>query len=220
MADKTFTRADFTIPRTPAELAAYVRETCESIASIPELRQIARLRREPYKTFLEELMPFSHFCTWRYGKRDDVLCSLVHGTPCRDAIVTSRKTGIEHSVEITWPIDGQYMIDQARQINEKGHTTFKTWKCNDTTRQQSAANRILEIARKKSLRDYRNKGGSTIIFVMDLSYFWDSDPAHMKILEVLRSKLASMPILADNCVLMQIEGDEKMFFELKRGQNF
>ena len=112
------------------------------------------------------------------------------------------------------------MIDQARQINEKGHTTFETWKCNDTTRQQSAANRILEIARKKSLRDYRNKGGSTIIFVMDLSYFWDSDPAHMKILEVLRSKLASMPILADNCVLMQIEGDEKMFFELKRGQNF
>ena len=59
-----------------------------------------------------------------------------------------------------------------------------------------------------------------IIFVMDLSYFWDSDPAHMKILEVLRSKLASMPILADNCVLMQIEGEERMLFELKRGQKF
>ena len=219
MTDKTVTRDDFTIPRTPAKLAAYVRNTYDSIASVHELHQTARLHREPYKSFLEELMPFSHFCTWRYGERDDVLCSLVQGTQCRDAIVTSRETGIEHSVEITWPIDGRHMIDQARHINEKGHTNFETWKCNDTTRQQSAADRILEIARKKCLRDYRNSGGSTIIFVMDLSYFWDSNPAHMKILEVLRSELASMPLLADNCVFMQIEGDEKMFFELKRGHN-
>ncbi|MDT8390565.1 MAG: hypothetical protein RRC34_08675 [Lentisphaeria bacterium] len=71
MADNTIKRDDFTILRTPAELATYVSETYEVIASVREFRQTARLRREPYKTFIEELMPFSHFCTWRYGEQKE-----------------------------------------------------------------------------------------------------------------------------------------------------
>ena len=215
MTHKTIKRDDFTAPRTPPELAAYVRATYESIASVRELRQTARMHPEPYKTFLEELMPFSHFCSWRYGNRSDVLCSLVAGTPGRDAIVVSRDSAIEHSVEITWPIDGRRTINQARQINDRGHTEFDIWGHDDTTKQRAAVDRILETARKKSLRDYRAEGGSTIIFVMDRSNFWDSNPAHVKLLDSLRRELAAVPLLSESCLLMLVMGHERTIIELK-----
>jgi hypothetical protein len=215
MTDSVINRGDFTIPRTPAQLAAYVSETYQAIASVRELLQSARLRKGPYKTFIEELMPFSHFCTWRYGERNDVLCSLVSDTPTHDAIVTLCDTGIAHSVEITWPIDGKHMIHEAREMNENGFTQVKIWDYHDTTMQEDAVKRILEIARKKGLRDYRRQGGSTIIFVMDCSDFWSSNSLHMKILDSLRCELAKMNLLSDNVLLMLVMGEEKQIIQLK-----
>jgi hypothetical protein len=125
------TREDFTIPRTPSDLAAYVRETYNYIYQDRNLKYDARLRKAPFKTFLEELMPFSRYCIWKYGARDDVLCALVQGTPGQgtpghDAIVIDRKTGSEHeSVEITFPIDGQELHEEGRQLNERGITNFQ-----------------------------------------------------------------------------------------------
>lgn len=206
---------DFTIPRTPGDLAQYVQETYDCIARSGELRQVARLRKEPYKTFLEELVPFSHFCTWRYEDQTDVLCSLVPGTPGRDAIVASTSTGVEHSVEITWPVEGKHMIRQAREMNERGRTDMETWDYNDVSKQQAAVKRTLDIARKKALRDYRSEGGSTIIFVFDHSLFWDGNPKHMKLLNSLRTELASVPLLADNVLLLLVYGDQKRMIEVK-----
>src|SRR3974390_2450383 len=107
MTEIEITKAAFTVLRTPAELACYVREAYEYINRNRELKRNAPLRKGPYKAFLEELMPFSRFCTWKYRVRDDVLCALVQGTPGRDAIVIDRKSGNEHSGEITYPINGQ-----------------------------------------------------------------------------------------------------------------
>ena len=93
--------------------------------------------------------------------------ALVPGTPGRDAVVTDRNTGSEHSVEITWPIDGRHVIGQAKQMNKRGYTNLQIWDYDDLSRQQSAVARTIEIAHKKALRDYRCPGGSTIIFVFD-----------------------------------------------------
>jgi len=69
-------RQDFTEWRTPDELAEYVRGTYEFIAANEQLKKPARLGREPYKTFVKELMPFSRFCSCKYGHREDVRCAL------------------------------------------------------------------------------------------------------------------------------------------------
>ena len=214
------TREAFTILRTPVDLALYVREAYEYIDQNRDLKSAARLRKGPHKTFLEELMPFSRFCTWKYGERDDVLCALVQtspgqGTPGRDAIVIDRKTGSEHTVEITYPIDGQKLIKHGRQLNERGITDIETWLMNDTSMQQLAIDLALKIANKKTLRDYRSPGGSSLILVFDHMLFWDSNPKHTELLASLRKQLSLLNVQADD-VLLMFTGDQKEIIEVKR----
>jgi hypothetical protein len=209
----TLKRADFTVLRTPGELAHYVQTTYKQIKSDPVLRQTARLRKEPYKTFLEEVMPFSCFCTWKYGNRKDVQCALLsdtssQGTPGYDAVVLDQKTGAEHVVEMTWPIDGEHLYHQFRQMNEKGRTDLEIWDYNDNTKQEASVKRTLDIARKKSLRDYRAPGGATIIFVFDQDLFWDDNPKHAELLLSLQIELSVLPLLADNVLLMLMMGSQ------------
>jgi hypothetical protein len=216
-------RDDFTIPRTPPDLARYVQETYDFISADRELRECARLHSEPYKTFIEELIPFSHFCTWKYQHRSDVLCALIsdtsrHGTPGQDAVVTDPITGGEHAVEITWPVDGKNLIRQARQMNEKGRTDIEIWNYNDVSKQNEAVKRTLEIAKKKCLRDYRSQGGATIIFVFDHSLFWDDNPRHIELMNSMRAKLGAMPLLADHVLLMLVFGDQKRIIEVKSSE--
>jgi hypothetical protein len=215
MTEIEITKVAFTILRTPADLARYAREAYDHIDQNRELKRTARLRKGPYKTFLEELMPFSRFCTWKYGVRDDVLCALVQGTPGCDAIVIDRKTGSEHSVEITYPINGQQLLEEGRQLNERGITDIKTWLRNDISRQQSAIDLTLKIANKKMLRDYRSPGGSSLIFVFDHMLFWDSNPKHVELLASMRRQLSLLDFQADNVLLMFV-GDQKKILEVKR----
>ena len=209
------TREAFTIPRTPGELAKYIHETYEHIAANSELKKVARFHKEPYKTFLEELMPFGHFCTWKYGDRDDVLCALVRGTPGRDAAVTDIRTGSEHSVEITWPIDGRAVVRQNTLVNERGYSDINTFDWDDPSQHKAAIDRTLIIAKKKAVRDYREPGGSTIMFVFDHSLFWDSNPKHVELLKSLKDQLSAISLLADNVILMLIFGDQKRIIEVK-----
>jgi hypothetical protein len=215
MIEVEITREAFTVLRTPTDLARYVREAYDQIDQNGELKRTARLRKGPYKTFLEELMPFSRFCTWKYGVRDDVLCALVQGTPGRDAIVIDRKSGSEHSVEITYPINGQELLKEGTQLNERGITDIKTWPRDDISRQQFAIDLTLKIANKKTLRDYRSPGGSSLIFVFDHMLFWDSNPKHVELLSSMRRKLSLLHFQADNVLLMFV-GDQKEIVEVKR----
>jgi len=215
MTQIEITRDAFTIPRTPADLASYVRETYDYIDRNTELKSIARLRKEPYKTFLEELMPFSRFCTWKYGDRDDVLCALVQGTPGRDAFVIDKRTGSEHSVEITFPIDGKELLEEGKQLNECGITDIKVSGVNDISWQQAAIDLMLKIAKKKTLRDYRSPGGSTLIFVFNRWLFWESIPKHVELLASLRRQLSLFDFHADN-VLLMFAGDRKEILEVKK----
>ncbi len=214
------TRDDFTKSRTPTELAEYVKSVYERIASDRELSKAARLRKEPYKTFVEELSPFSNFCTWKYGGRKDVRCALLSessrcGTPGYDAVVVQTESGTEHIVEITWPIDGEKMIEQAREVNEGGQSSPETWDYEDISKQEDAKQRVLDIAQKKSLRDYRSPGGSSIIFVFDHWLFWDDNPSHVAVLEQMVAELKSISLQVDHVLLMLVFGDQKRIIEVK-----
>src|SRR5690349_3947126 len=126
----------FLVPRTPPDLQRYVDEAYTYLCADPEMVTAARLKKEPYKTFAEELVPFAVFCTWKYGSRLDIACSLVPGTPGRDAIVKQRATGIEHVIEITWPMNGKQETQQGQQLNERGITDVTVWNWEDLTMHQ------------------------------------------------------------------------------------
>src|SRR5665648_474805 len=123
----------FTIPRTPSELFFYKEEAYEFICSQSEMVKDARLHKEPFKTFAEELLPFSAFCSWQYGEREDILCSLIPGNQAGDGLVKDLSLGTEHLIEITWPVDGRHDRLQAKQMNEQGFSECKVWSDDDVT---------------------------------------------------------------------------------------
>lgn len=209
-------KEEFTEPRTPHELSKYVKHVYQSIAEDRDLKKLARLHKEPYKTFLEELIPFSHFCTWKYGEREDVQCALVCGTPGRDAVVIDKKTGLEHSVEITWPIDGHKVVQQNKLMTERTYSNPIIWDSDDLSQHDAAIDKIIKIAKKKALRDYRDKGGSTIIFVFDSSLFWDDNQEHIEHLKSLKDKLSRIPLMVDAVLLMIILGERKKIIDVKK----
>jgi hypothetical protein len=194
----------FIIPRTPQELAQYVNDAYEYICAHHELVKAARLKREPYKTFAEELVPFSAFCCWKYGDRNDVLCSLAPGTKGHDAVVKDQTTGTEHEVEITWPIDGRQMIFDARQLNTHGHTEPNIWDIHDLSEHTKALSNTLEkVRRNKGIRDYRSPGGSTLIIVFDEEpLFWEDNPQHAYLLHNFAADLRQMELKVDNLLVM------------------
>jgi hypothetical protein len=155
----------FTKFRTPDEQAEFFNAVNNYIDANKELKQKARLREGPFKTFIEEFMPFTWYCEWKFGGRSDIECALVKGTQGRDAIIIRRKdTKSEHNVEITWPINGEKLKINMKELNEKGHTFLDFFDSKDTSLHEEAVLRTISIANKKSLRDYRSDCGSTLIF--------------------------------------------------------
>jgi hypothetical protein len=193
----------FFISRTPPDLQKYVDEAYEYICVHPEMVKLARQKKEPYKTFVEELLPFATFCTWKYGKRIDVVCSLVPGTLGQDAIVTQLSTGIRHTIEITWPMDGKLEVQQGQQLNEYGITSVTVWDGEDIAEHRKAIDRVFQIAHKKALRDYRFPGGSTLIFVFDEEpLFWKDNSKHINLLDSLVEQLKRVEFKVDSVLLM------------------
>ena len=207
-------KEDFQLQRTPSELREYVNRAYEHIMRNPELVRPARLKKEPYKTFSEELLPFSAFCSWKYGDRTDVLCSLLPGTPAGDAVVKDRASGTRHLVEITWPMDGQKKVEEGRQLNERGMTVTKVWDYDDVAPHLEAVQRALSGGRKKSLKDYRMEGGSTLILVFDeYPYFWEDDPKHQAMLDLLVQGLRAIEFKVANVVVLLVPS--KRIIEVK-----
>ncbi|MEK6580839.1 MAG: hypothetical protein AABZ25_00465 [Nitrospirota bacterium] len=200
----------FQKPRTPIDLQQYVDDAYEFIREHTEMVHAARLKKEPYKTFVEELLPFSAFCTWNYGNRTDVLCSLVPGTPGRDAVVHDLTTDVEHSVEITWPIDGKQIVLEGKQLNESRVREAKVWADDDTTELEKAMKRILDKAHDKSQKDYRFEGGSTLIFVFaEDPLFSRSNQKDVAILNDLIKQIREIDFRVDDVLLMLTQGRGK-----------
>lgn len=198
------TRQLFTKFRTPDLQSEFYLKIYNFIQNNQELKHSARLHKEPYKTFIEEFMPFSWFCEWKYGGRKDVECALVEGTPGRDGIVRKINSKLEHNVEITWPIDGLEKLRVAETLKQKETTDLKIWDYDDTSMQEEAALRTISIAKKKELRDYRSEGGSTLIFVFDSDLFKESNIKHKNILDSLIIRLHEFNFIVDNVLLILV----------------
>ena len=192
----------FTKFRTPDEQSKFCSDKYGYINSNEDVKQKARLRGEPFKTFIEEFMPFTWFCEKKYSGRNDIECALVEGTPGRDGIIRKKGSSFEHNVEITYPIKGKERVDKAKQLNQKGYTDLTIWDYEDTSLQEEAINLTISIAKKKTLRDYRSDGGSTLIFVFDSHLFRESNEKHMQILNSLASKLSEFKFMADSVLLI------------------
>ena len=207
-------KEEFQLQRTPRELQDYVSRAYGHIRSNPELVKTARLKKEPYKTFSEELLPFSAFCSWKYHDRTDVLCSLLPGTSAGDAVVRDQAAGGDHLVEITWPMEGRKAVEEGRQLNERGMTDTKIWDYEDIAPHIEAVQRVLSAGRKKSLKDYRIKGGSTLLLVFDeYPYFWQDNPRHQAMLDLLIQGLRSIEFKVDNVAVLLVPS--KRIIEVK-----
>ena len=80
---------------------------------------------------------------------------------------------------------------------------------------QSAIDLTLRIANKKTLRDYRSPGGSSLIFVFNHMLFRDSNPKHAEMLASLQMQLSLLNFQADD-VLLMLTGDQKGIIEVKK----
>ena len=203
----------FTQFRTPDEQSHFLTELNNYIDTNENVKQKARLRKGPFKTMVEEFMPFVWFCESKYRGRKNIECALVGGTEGRDAIIRRKDDLLEHNVEITWPINGKEIKTKMQELNDTGTTTLGIFDSEDTSLHEETVNRIIKIANKKSLRNYRSDGGATLIFVLDSFLFWESNEKHMQILKSLKCKLTEIDFMADNILL--ILSPEKKIFTIK-----
>lgn len=207
-------KKEFQLKRTPQELQEYVALAKKYIEYHPEMVKPARLKKEPYKTFIEELLPFSKFCSWKYHDRSDVTCSLLPENSVGDAIVHDQAAGMEHLIEITWPMNGKKIVEEGRQLNEKGMTNGEDLDNENNIPLLEIINRILSIAQKKLTRNYRTKDMSTLLLVFsDWPHYDDDDPKNQALLKAMLQKLKNAPFKVDNVVVLLIQSNK--FIELK-----
>lgn len=153
--------------RTPFELARFVRDVIESVNGDDELRKFALLKKGYYKEFLEEVVPLSIYCGWKFPS-NDVKCKNILGNQPYDAVVLSAGSDILEYVEITVPIDGKKDRRESEQRIEKGRTDIE---CGDfIDKREDVIKRIIKVAKKKSLNDYSLKT-SLIILMNTFPYF-------------------------------------------------
>ncbi len=180
---------DLQIKRSPEKLDEFVQSTFGIISADKNIGKIARLRTPPFKELIEEIYPLSIFCNVKY-KGNAVNCCPIIGNQGFDARIETREGELVEIVEITWPIDGQSMHAQVLQLNENGYTDAEVWDVNDNKNRQEIIEYIIEVANKKSVKDYNESEGSSLVFVVEIApYFGMSKIEHPEDIEELKRQL-------------------------------
>lgn len=215
MKNEIIDREDFTVKRKPRELKTYVEYHKNTIYSDKKIRRIARIAKDPYKTFREELMPFSYFCSLLYGDRQDVCCYLASGTPGYDAIIEDGEN--KHFVEITWPIDSNKHPKITKALNKRGfYDDKKIYNYNDDSIVLPVFDDIIDVAEKKSLKDYRDGSGSTLLFVYEDNILWGDIPNRLESHRRLISRLSQITYKVNNvCLLVLFDGTYLLYYVKK-----
>lgn len=197
-----FDEASFSVKRTVRGLCDYVAEIEKQACADPALKRFANRRQGPFGRYFQELRPFAHYCRVKYGLDSPHLCYLTE-IEAGDACVRDPKTGQTRLIEITWPHDPEFMMKLKGPPPEDGIIDFRSFDLADTSLHEAALERVLDIARKKSTRDYSNADGSTLLFVFEsATLFWDHIPSHRTLLNALVDKLALIPFRADDVELL------------------
>jgi len=199
---------DFCVKRTVRDLWNYEREVDSLVQSDPELLKVANLRKGAFERFLKELRPFAHFCRIKHGFDSDVLCYL-SDEAAGDAIIEDPTTGRSHLVELTCPLDGEFLARQKKLLSEGGFPEITIFDINDTSLHEAALKRVLTVAKKKQNRNYTNLGGSTLLFVFgNRRIFWDNDESHNRVTDSLIQELGEFSFQAEEVAVLLFRDHE------------
>ena len=175
-----FKRDEFCQKRTPKQLDEYFEKKYQEILSNDKFKHKARLKKKPYKTFIEELRPLSIFCNNRLANEDSVYCCLSKENAAYDAIIMKNDHRV--TVEITWPIDGSEDYKSAKKLNSTGIDT-NVWDSTDTKMHEKLLKIAKDAVSKKEQKDYSNEEGSILLIAFDEFLFDYSNPKHKELLE-------------------------------------
>lgn len=202
------TKDELELKRSPEDLSIYVDATFESIRSDQNEKELARLKKPPYKEFIEEVYPLSIFCKLKYQKCA-VKCYPVIGNQAYDAVIESNSGELLEVVELTWPIDGQKAHFKAKQLNEKGRTDVEVRDVNDNTVTNKIIEHVIETANKKALKDYKTPGGSSLVFILDISpYFGMHRVEKTEEIEILKVKLREIEYKVNSVYILLLPINE------------
>ncbi len=212
-------KEEFQRPRTPYELSQYVKKVYADVKGDKNIVKIARLKKNLYKQFIEELYPFSVFCNWKYPE-NNVLCELIIGNQGYDGIITL-STGEKEFIEITWPIDGQKKIQLARYMNKlldirtgnqndikEFEIRCETYDYNDLSKWKAVKDHVIEVAKNKALKDYTSTGGSSLVFLVDVEYLYFNRDDHNKELLDIVEQLKKIDYKVDSVYVILMPYEE------------
>lgn len=203
-------RTEFQEKRTPKELLDYFELNYSVITNDPEIREKARLRKEPFKTFIEELRPLCIFCYHRFANYNDIRCCLSEPNAPYDALVYFKDKVLK--LEITWPIDGKKLHKQMQMLNERGFD-FENRGYIDTESHENLIQIVKDTVAKKQLRDYSNTEGSILLIAIDDFEFETSNNKHMELLNELIRKLSEFEFQVSEVSLVFMQS--KQIFKVK-----
>lgn len=194
------TLSDLETPRTPSALAVWFYAKYEEVLSFPDEARKARLPLGIYKNFIEEVYPLVIYSRWRFSE-DDVLCQPKVGNQPYDAIIyPPDQSDLTHTVEITWPKNGEARKANAELMNHRG--SFG-WVGDDYEGyNRDILRRVRKKAQEKSRNDYRAPGGSTLLIVLDTNCRPLDERNRIAQIDMLRKDISGITFRVDSVYLV------------------
>ncbi|MFB9324539.1 hypothetical protein ACFFSY_01120 [Paenibacillus aurantiacus] len=149
--------------RTPVQMKDYFETKRTEILAHKELNDLARLKKDTFKNFLEAFYPLYLYSQSSYVPADAKV-KVVIGNQGFDSIVML-SSGEQYKVEITEYIDGKAENDDAKLINERGYGGMKIGDTRDLENKAlDYLDLVIQKARRKARKNYQ---GMTLIIVIN-----------------------------------------------------
>lgn len=153
------TRADLEVPRTAADLRAFVERVRARVRANRAEFETGMAKCGYYKEFLDEVEPLCNFVEAAYPADHKV--QPVLSNQGYDAVVFDSKGNEVDKVEFAKPYDGAAAASSARQVVSRGHSDMQI--CDHTDVLEDLIPFFEATSRAKSLKDY---GGVTLVFTL------------------------------------------------------
>jgi hypothetical protein len=192
---------DLEKPRIPKEMEEYFHHICSITEQNKELTELARLKKDRYKKFLEEFYPLYCFSKSKYCKEASRM-NIVIGNQGYDAVVIYND-GSKEKYEITGYIDGEWDFLNAKELNESciGIVTVDGTK-SIAEKQKNYFHKIMGNVKKKAEKDY---SGMSIIFVVNTYWHFEVfDCDSSNFISDLMNKIRNQGIIAKKVFLLRL----------------
>jgi hypothetical protein len=177
--------------RSPRALHAWVLETCDAIAKVPEAKRAALLHHGPFKKFYEEIFPFSIFAIRCYGDRNDVLC-VPNRDEQRDFDAEVRDPLRRLPVEITLARDPKWHYRMAYLLEQGGVSMWGPMAVDSSELRECHLRLVKEAAEGKAGPGRYGRGYELEIAVEDSWFDVDRDSA--AVADFLEQEIVTLPL--------------------------